>query len=173
MKVVLFEYPSEHDWMEVKRRALVTVGLKPVKAPTDAWKRDILNARHSPIRRLHYAFMLEDVPYWVVGHLVRHVHAQPFVRSQRNDRQDMYDRNSAPQDAPVSMIWDINAEELMTIFNKRLCSLAATETREVVQMMAEECRKKAPEIAEFAQPMCLYHGGICHEMSGCGLCPKE
>lgn len=172
MKVTLYEYPSEHDWLEVKRRALVTVGLKPVSAPSAAWRRDILNARHSPIRRLHYAFLLEDVPSWVTVHLCRHIHAQPYVRSQRNDRQSMYDRNAAPQDAPVSMIWDMNAEELMTIFNKRLCSLAAAETREVVQMMAEECKLKAPEIYEFAVPMCVYHGGVCHELSSCGRCVK-
>ena len=33
MKIELLEYPTEKDWMEVKRRALVTVGKKPVNAP--------------------------------------------------------------------------------------------------------------------------------------------
>lgn len=172
MKVTLVEYPNEQDWLAVKRRALVTVGLKPLSPPSPQWRHDILNARHSPIRRLHYSFLLEDVPYWVVGHLVRHVHAQPYVKSQRNDRQSEYDRNSAPQDAPVTMIWDLNAEELMVVFNKRLCSTAAAETREVVQMMADECKLKSPEIAVFAVPMCVYHGGICHELDGCKRCVK-
>ena len=172
MKVVLTEYPNDQDWLEVKRRALVTVGLRPKTAPDAKWKHDILNARHSPIRRLFFSFDLE-VPYYVSVHLVRHVHAQPYVRSQRNDRQAMYDRNTAPQDAPVAMIWDMTGEELMTIFNKRLCSLADPATRLVVQMMADEVKAKCPELAEFAVPMCEYHGGVCHEMNGgCGRCPK-
>ena len=33
MKVALIECPSEKDWTEAKRRALVTVGLKPVNPP--------------------------------------------------------------------------------------------------------------------------------------------
>ena len=62
--VKILEYPSEKDWMEVKRRALITVGLSPVNPPDSVWKHDILEARHSPIRRLHYSFYLE-IPYWV------------------------------------------------------------------------------------------------------------
>lgn len=172
MKVTLFEYPDDRVWLEVKRRALITVGLRPKTTPDAKWRRNILAARHSPIRRLHYGFLIEDVPYWVAGHLVRHGHAQPYVGTQRNDRQSKYDRKKAPQDAPVAMIWDMNGEELMTVFNKRLCGLAAAETREVVQMMLEECKLKSPEIVEFAVPMCEYHGGVCHEMESCGRCPR-
>ncbi len=58
---------------------------------TSTWKHSILRARHSPIRTLQFAFYLEDVPYWVSTHLARHVHAQPFIRSQRNDRENEYD----------------------------------------------------------------------------------
>lgn len=172
MKITLIDYPSEHDWMEVKRRALVTVGLRPVAPPNAKWKRDILNARHSPIRYLRFAFLMEDIPYFVSVHLVRHVHSQPYVRSQRTDRQSEYDRRAAPQDAPVTMIWDMNAEELMTVFNKRLCQLAAAETREIVELMAQEVKEKCPEVGEHAVPLCVYHGGVCHEMRGCGRCVK-
>ena len=121
MKVELLEKPTEKDWLEVKRRALVTIGKKPVAAPNEEWKHDILEARHSPIRRLWFSFYIE-CPYWVSVHLCRHIHAQPYVKSQRNDRQKDYDRNTAPQDATVCMIWDINAEELMVVANKRLCT---------------------------------------------------
>ena len=166
--ITILKYPTEADWMEVKRRALATIGKSPVTPPTDKWKHDILNARHSPIRRLTFSVLMEDVPYWVTTHLVRHVHAQPFVKSQRNDRQSEYDRNTAPQGAPVNMMWDMNAEELMIIANKRLCTLAAKETREVVQMLCEEIKKVCPEFAPFLVPMCVYHGGVCHEMNCCG-----
>ena len=71
-------------------------------------------AWHSPIRRLIYSFYME-IPYWVSVHLCRHVHAQPYVKSQRNGRQSEYDRNGARQDETVCMIWDVNAEELQEV----------------------------------------------------------
>lgn len=165
--VKLLEYPVEIDWLEVKRRALVTAGLTPKNPPDAAWKHAILEARHSPIRYLRFSFYIE-CPYWVSVHLCRHVHAQPYVRSQRNDRQSDYDRNSAPQDAPVSMILDVNAEELMTMANKRLCNKAAAETRGVVSAMCLAVQDTCPEFDELLVPMCVYNGGVCHEMFSCG-----
>lgn len=166
MKVNLIGYPSDHSWMEVKRRALVTMGLNVANPPDEEWKRRILEARHSPIRYLTFSFYLE-VPSYVATHFARHIHAQPYIKSQRNDRQDDYDRNKAPQDTEVSMIWDINAEELMIIMNKRLCSQADPTTREIVRRMRDEVIKVCPEIKEFLVPMCEYHGGVCHEMFPC------
>lgn len=166
IKVTLTEHPTDADWMQVKRRALVTVGLNPVKAPDIKWKKSILRARHSPIRRLFFSFDLE-VPYYVSVHLVRHIHAQPFVRSQRNDRQDMYDRRKAPQDMMVRMIWDMGAEELIQIANKRLCNQASEETRQVVEMMCDEVLKVNPEFKDELVPMCVREGS-CHEMFPCG-----
>ena len=165
MKVELLEMPTERDWIEVKRRALVTVGKKPVTAPTEEWKHDILRARHSPIRRLFFSFYIE-CPYWVSVHLCRHIHAQPYVKSQRNDRQSDYDRNSAPQDTIVSMIWDMSAEELMTIANKRLCKQASEETRMVIQEICDKVIELYPEFDGLLVPMCKY--GRCNEMFPCG-----
>lgn len=168
MKVELLEYPLERDWLEVKRRALVTVGKRPVTKPDLPWRKAILEARHSPIRYLRFSFYIE-CPSWVSVHLCRHIHAQPYVKSQRNDRQNDYDRNSARQDTPVCMIFDVNAEELMTIANKRLCNLAAEETRQLVQLMCREVKNVCPEFESFLVPMCVYHGGICHEMNPCNF----
>ena len=165
MTVELIGAPSAQDWMEVKRRALVTVGKRPVNAPKEDWKHLILEARHSPIRYLRYSFYLE-IPYWVSVHLCRHIHAQPYVKSQRNDRQNEYDRNTAPQNATVYMIWDVNAEELQVIANKRLCMTASKETREVVQAMCVLAEEHTPELKGLLVPMCVHQGGICHEMNG-------
>lgn len=167
MKITCIEYPTEQDWIACKERALVTVGLNVKNAPDENWKKSILKARHSPIRRLRFSFKLEGIPSWVAVHLVRHVHAQPYVRSQRNDRQSNYDRTKAPQDAPVDMIWDMNAEELMVVANKRLCNQASEKTREVVRLMCDEVLKTNPEFAEFLVPMCVYTGE-CKEMYPCG-----
>lgn len=168
MTVKLLEYPTSKDWMEVKRRALVTIGKKPIAPPSDEWKREILCARHSPIRYLRFSFLIEDLPSWVSVHLCRHVHAQPYVKSQRNDRQNEYDRNAAPQNAPVDMIWDINGEELCVIANKRLCKMASAETQAVVREMCRKVISVCPEFEPFLVPLCEYTGG-CKEMNGgCG-----
>ena len=167
MKVELLEYPTEKDWMEVKRRALVTIGKTPVTAPTQEWKEAILRARHSPIRYLRFSFYLE-VPYYVSVHLARHVHAQPYIRSQRNDRQSEYNRNKATQDTMVKMIWDMNAEELLVIANKRLCYKADPVTRRVVQDMCMKVSTECPEFFNVLVPMCKYLHG-CPEIQTCGF----
>lgn len=167
MTVKLLKYPSEEDWLFAKQCALETVGLNAVTPPDFEWKRKILRARHSPIRELRFAFELENIPYWVSVHLCRHVHAQPYVRTQRNDRQDKYDRNKAPQDAPVTMIWTMNAEELITIAQKRLCEQAAKETQEVVAKMCDLVLEKMPEFDGLFAPPCVYYGR-CDEMFPCG-----
>ncbi len=166
MKVELLAHPWDKEWFEVKERALVTVGKHAVNPPTDDWKKSILRARHSPIRHLQFSFYIE-CPYWVSVHLCRHVHAQPYVKSQRNDRQSDYDRNNARQDEQVSMIWDMNAEELITIANKRLCNQASEETRRVVKFMCDEVLRVNPEFGWELVPNCVHNRG-CHEMHSCG-----
>ena len=170
MKVTIRKHPTDEDWMLCKEATLATVGKNPVSLPTMEWKKKILRARHSPIRMLEFVFSLEDIPSWVSVHLVRHVHATPFVRTQRNDRQSNYDRNKAPQDSPVSMRWLVNAEELQVIANKRLCTQAAKETRELVQMICDEVVKVNPEFDGLLVPMCEHCGGICYEFEPCGRC---
>lgn len=167
MFVKLIYSPTEEDWKSVKDRAMVTIGKQAVNPPSSEWKHAILEARHSPIRYLRYSFYIE-CPYWVSVHLCRHVHAQPYVKSQRNDRQDEYDRNDAPQSAPVSMIYDVNAEELMVIANKRLCLKASQETQEVVSAMCVLAEEATPELHGLLVPLCEYCGGVCHEMEQFG-----
>ena len=172
MHIELLSAPTAADWMEVKRRALVTVGKRPVSEPDSEWKRKILRARHSPIRYLRYSFYLHDIPSWVSVHLVRHhVGCQPYVKSQRNDRQSEYDRNAARQDMPVDMIWDLNAEALITIAEKRLCNLAAEETREAVEWMVALAIQATHELGDVLLPKC-YKYGKCDEMYPCGRLGK-
>ena len=60
-----------------------------------------------------------------------------------------------------------NAEELMNIMNKRLCFQASPETREVVSKMQTAVLTECPEFQGLLVPMCVYHGGKCHEMKPC------
>lgn len=169
MIVEVLKHPTDEDWMLCKKCTLITVSKDSNRPPTDDWKVKLLKANHSPIRTLQFCFRLTDIPYWVSGHLVRHVHATPFVSTQRNDRQEKYDRNSARQDAPVSMCWYMNAEELITIAHKRLCMQAAKETRELVQEICDKVIELNPEFKELLVPNCVYRNGACDEFACCGF----
>lgn len=166
--VEILRHPTEEDWNLCKTVTLVTVSKQSKTPPTDEWKEKMLMANHSPVRTLQFCFRLTDIPYWVSVHLCRHVHATPFVSTQRDDRQDKYDRNSARQDAPVTMCWYMNAEELITIAHKRLCMQASPETRAVVKEICDEVIKVNPEFKNLLVPNCVYRGGVCTEFNCCG-----
>lgn len=170
MEVRLLEYPSEEDWVECKRRALITMygkGLGEIKPPDEEWKKRILKARHSPIRYLRYSFLITDIPSNTSVHLCRHIHSQPYCSSLRNDRQTAMNGDEAPRNTPINMIYDVNAEELMVIANKRLCNLASENTRTAVVLMCMEALKVTPELGGLLVPMCKWQGG-CKEMFPCG-----
>lgn len=172
MKVEILKYPKDDDWMLCKTCTLVTVSKESSTPPSDEWKIKLLKSNHSPIRTLEFCFRLSDIPYWVSVHLVRHVHAIPFVSTQRDDRQLKYKRGEARQDAPVTMCWFVNAEELITIAHKRLCSQSSKETRELIQMICDKVIEVNPEFKELLVPNCVYRGGLCDEFNCCGLNSK-
>lgn len=174
MKVTLIYKPEERELMLFKRCIWVTMGKTevPKKLPGSNFLRRVLHARHSPIRVLNFAFLIEDIPSNTATHLCRHVHAVPFVSSLRNDRQERMDGDAARRDTPVDMIFYCNAEELMTFANKRLCGRAAKRTQQVARMMCEEAEKAMPELSGDLVPMCIYHGGVCHELESCGRCVR-
>lgn len=171
MKVELVKYPTAEDWMLCKRITLGTVGKDSNVPPTEEWKKKLLMARHSPIRTLNFYFHFIDLPYYVSVHLCRHVHSLPFVETQRTDRTGT-DRTKKPQDAPVNMWYVVNAEELMTIANKRLCRLADKATQAAVLSMCLQVNAACPEFAPFLVPLCEYRGGNCPEMFSCGMYPE-
>lgn len=169
MKVNLIRWPDQHDWDRCKLLALGTEGKEAKTSATPEWKHKMLKCEHSPIRTLMFTIQLVDVPYWVSVHYVRHKYGiEHYVRSQRNDRQHEYDRNSAPQNAPVNHIIEVNAQELMFMARKRLCSKAAEETKQVMEMIVAEVVKVCPEFKPFLVPQCAYLGR-CPEIYGCGL----
>lgn len=174
-KVTAIYYPEERELTLFKWACRVTAGKpeKPVSLPSTKLISDMLRARHSPIRVLNFAFLIENIPSNTATHFARHVHAQPFISSLRNDRQNVMNGDTAPRNTPVDMILYANAEELMIIANKRLCAKAAENTRKIMQQICAEAARVCPEIAPFLVPMCVYHGGTCHEPEPCGRCVKS
>jgi len=172
VEIRLLRAPTEDDLMLCRRCALQTVGRDSDIPPTDEWLHRIMRARHSPIRELHFAFEFIGLPSYIATHLARHVHARPYIQTQRNDRQHSYDRRSAPQDAPVKMIWCMEGEELQIIANKRLCALADPATRCIVAAVCNLAETAAPYCRGLLVPMCEHQGGVCHEMTPCGRVGK-
>lgn len=173
MDFEILKHPTEEDWQLCRTCALTTVLANSTSNDTQKnvsmeWKRKILKANHSPIRTLQFCFKLTGIPYWVSVHLCRHIHAVPFVSSQRDDRQHEYNRGEAPQSALVNMCWYMNAEELITIAHKRLCYKASPETREIVKIICDGVERLNPEFKGLLVPNCVYRGGICDEIKSCG-----
>lgn len=167
-KVEILRYPTEKDWLRCKTLALNTVGKKAVNQPDDKWKYNILKCEHSPIRTLVFTIKME-IPYYVSVHFVRHKYGvEHYVTSQRNDRQNNYNRTKAPQDSPVIHIMDINAQELMFMARKRLCMQADPSTREVMREIVKKVLKTNPEFKPFLVPNCQWIGE-CKEMFPCGV----
>lgn len=169
MEVEVLEYPTEKDWLNVKRRALITIGKTPIEPPDTEWKIKMLRCRHSPIRYLRFSFLLKDIPYWLHTELVRHhVGVQFFVRSQRDDRaQNEVPRAEKPQGALVNMIMDINAESLCILMNKRLCGCATKEMQSLMYDIRAKVLDTNIEFDEFLVPMCKYLHE-CKEFKSCG-----
>ena len=155
-------------WRDVADAARTTVGKDAGEGePSSAWKRKILMAEHSPIRKLMFSWTWEDLPYWVSVHLVRHKFGiEHFVSTQRTDRTGE-NRAEKRQGAPVRHSCIANAQALISISRKRLCACASPETREAWRSVVDAVREIAPEVADVCVPECVYRG-FCPEMKGCG-----
>lgn len=130
------------NWTEIKNACRKTISMKDSSIePSSKWKRDLLIAEHSPLRHSLITLDIEDVPFYVMGHLVRHsVGVTPYVGTSREDRTGV-DRSERRQTDLVSMRLDVNIQSLINISRKRLCNQADRETQllwlEVVKAIAE------------------------------------
>lgn len=167
-KVEILKHPTEEDWKWAKTCTLNTVGKISEKLPTDEWKKKLINAEHSPLRELWFGIRM-TIPSYVSVHFVRHhIGVNHYVQSQRNDRQDNYDRTKAPQDAMVSHIMSVNAQELVFMAHKRLCGQADAYTRKVMQEIVRQVVSVNPEFKDVLVPLCEYRNGLCTEFYPCG-----
>lgn len=170
-KVEMLRHPTDEDWERCKLLALNTMGKKFIEGSevTQRWRKNILDAGHSPIRTLMFTFRL-TLPSYLSVHFVRHKFGvEHYVQSQRNDRQDKYDRRKAPQNVPVSHIMDINAAELIQMSHLRLCGKADEETQMVMQAMCIQVENSNPEFINLLVPNCVYCNSLCHEMQSCNM----
>ena len=161
-----FNFISD-DWKRVKNHCRTTVnkGFSD-KQSTDNFKKKLLISEHSPIRLLEFDWTWEGIKYWVSTEWSRHKF-EKFITSQRNDRQDKYDRNKSPQDAPVNFDGFSNMQNNIDAWRKRLCYQATEEARELAEDFKYELHKTHPYEANVLVPNCIYRWG-CPEFSCCG-----
>ena len=169
-EVEVLRHPTDEDWERCKMLAMNTIGKRWAGTVSDTWKHKILKAGHSPIRTLMFTIRIE-LPYWVSVHFVRHKYGvEHYVSSQRNDRQDDYDRTKAPQDAMVTHIMDVNAQELIQMARMRLCGQAAEETRQAMHDVCVAVLATNLELRPFLVPKCqsVPRTFACNEFRPCG-----
>lgn len=155
-------------WRAVADAARTTIRREEGEGEVSArWKKRILLAEHSPIRKLCFNWKWLDLPYWVSVHFVRHkTGIEHFVSTQRTDRTGE-DRTAKTQDAPVVHECFANAQAVIFISRRRLCAQAAPETRAAWRAVLDEIAKVEPEVAECSVPECVYRG-FCPEFKSCG-----
>lgn len=166
--VVILRHPTEADWQRCLALARHTVSKDPTGKPvSDSWKRKALRAQHSPIRTLMFTIEME-LPYYSSVHFARHkIGVEHYVTTQRNDRQGNYDRRDAPQGQLVRHVMDINADALIGMAHRRLCTQADAETRYIMSVICRKVIKVNPEFSDVLVPMCEYQGR-CPEFKPCG-----
>ena len=157
------------SWREVADAARTTIRQdEGTGEPSARWKKRILLAEHSPIRKLCFNWKWTNLPYWVSVHIVRHKFGiEHFVSTQRSDRTGVA-REANRQDAPVMHECFANAQALMFISRRRLCGQASPETRAAWKMVVDAVAEKEPEVAACCVPECVYRG-FCPEFKPCGF----
>ncbi len=160
-------------WPKVKRSARTTVSKDGGGAyPTDSWKKTILLAEHSPIRRIRFSWKWENLKSWVSVHFVRHwLGISHWVSTQRTDRTGV-PRDKLPQDALVVHECEANAQALINISRKRLCNQASSETRAAWQEVKKRVSEADPILGSVMVPECIYRG-FCPEFHSCGYVNTE
>ena len=146
-------------WPEVKQAARTTIGKDGEGVyPSDSWKKTILLAEHSPIRKIRFAWKWKNLKSWVSVHFVRHKFGiEHWVTTQRSDRTGV-DRDNSPQNTPVSHECEANAQALIFISRRRLCNQASPETRAAWQEVKERVEEYDPVLASVMVPECVYRG---------------
>ena len=171
MKIEITKVTS---WTDVLNAARFTQRKAPLdKEPSDDFKRKMVKAEHSPLRCLMFNIDLYDIPRFVSDHLVRHIHAQPFVSTGRHDIiKELPSRHAQRMDDLYNMRLFLNAQEIINISKVRLCTHAEKETRSTWQQVINLLYEQEPILATACVPNCIYRG-MCPELKSCGFIDSQ
>lgn len=156
------------DWDFIKEGCMATIGKAAGKTPSKEWKRKLLICQHSPIRRGNISWRWSDIPFCIMGHVVRHhVGCTPYVSTSRADRTEIKDRSQRSQMDSVSMEMDANIQSLIDIAGRRLCMCADPTTRSYIEDLKEQIEKYDEDVAWAMIPQCVRAGGCCEPFGKC------
>jgi hypothetical protein len=127
----------------------------------------IYKTEHSPLRTQMFVVEMIDIPTFVSVHLVRHkIGVEHFVKSNREDRPGF--SGDLGREQPVNHMMLLNAQALIQMALKRLCSTTHAKTKEVIEKIKYLVEQVDPDLAKYMVPQCIYRGGICQELMCCG-----
>lgn len=168
---LIVEINQDTTWNRALNEARRTVGKKPLqKEPSKEWKLQSLMAEHSQIKLVEYTIMFKALRQWVGVHLLRHPFVLPFIHTQREDRRKLNcSRDELPQGSLNDQDFVYNAQSLINVSRKRLCTCASKETREAWIAVKNKIAEKDSEMASVMVRNCIYRG-FCPEINSCGYC---
>ena len=149
----------------------LTVNKEPSKnpRPSAVFLDNIYMAEHSPIREKLFDIYIEDIPYCISTHFVRHHQGiEKYVTTSRSDRTDIKDRSQRSQMDLVSMSMTVNAQALITISRVRLCYCADKDARKVMFEIVRQIKEIEPELGNKLVPSCVYRNFCSENNKNCG-----
>lgn len=160
------------NWKNIKSACMTTVSKQAGDGePSSEWKRKLLIAEHSPIRRSVISWKWESIPYAISTHFARHHEGcEKFIGTSREDRTGIK-RDERSQMDCVPMEMDANIQALINISLRRLCTCADPITREYWKSLLKEIKKYDEDIYWACVPQCVRHGS-CIEFKNCGFYDK-
>ena len=159
------------NWQAIKDACMQTIGKEAGdKEPPQAWKRKLLICRHSPIRRSLISWKWNNIPFYVMGHFVRHhVGCTPYVSTSREDRTNT-PRNERKQTDNISMQMDANIQSLIDMAEKRLCTQSDAITKEYMEDLKDVIAEYDEDIAWALAPSGIYKCGCPEKFGKCNYC---
>ena len=156
-------------WREIANSARTTIGLEEGHGePSSNWKRRMLLAEHSPIRKMHIDWKWTNLLWWVQTHFTRHKFGvEWWVSTSRSDRTGV-DRETLTQNAPVDVEGEATTQAIINISRKRLCTQASKETREAWLVFLDTFKDVEPELYKCCVSDCIYRGH-CYEFKSCNF----
>lgn len=161
------------DWTEIKNECRHTDNKEDTsKEATEKFVKQLLISEHSPIRLARIKWSWDGIKSWISVHFARHwLGWEKWVSTQRTDRTGV-NRDKSPQDTPVNIDVEANAQALINVSRYRLCKQASKETREYVMDLKASIKEKGQkEISNVMVPNCIYRMG-CPEFKCCGHIQK-
>lgn len=156
------------DWREIKNLCRGTIGMDDsLQEPSREWKRKLLISEHSPLRHSLITIEIDNIPFYVMGHLVRHsVGVTPYVRTSREDRTGV-PRSERRQTDLVDMRMDLNIQSLINISRKRLCNQADATTQKIWLSVIKAIAEYDSDIAWACVKECIRDAGCPEKFGNC------